>query len=140
LIRGSAAWVPTIDAHEIESIWCEDLLPLGYEMEIIDPELTTDRTSFRQPPDVEYQEFAILAGGEFAGCGFPETWFFQFVAFIQDGLGIRVLNRKMGAARALEFSIFVPSARSGSRCGLMGTPRSTSASQEPGVDGDWPLH
>src|SRR5229473_312102 len=49
----------------------EELRPLGHEVEIVDPELTTNRTSFRQTPDVEYHEPGILSGGEFAGGGFP---------------------------------------------------------------------
>ncbi len=37
------------------------LLPFGREAEIVDPELTTDRTTFRQTPDVQDQQFAIAA-------------------------------------------------------------------------------
>src|SRR5271166_3191180 len=63
----------------------ERLLTLGYEAEIVDPELTTDRTSFRQAPDVQYQQSAIVWGGELSGGRFPESRLFQFIAVIQHG-------------------------------------------------------
>ena len=37
-------------AHAIETLRFEEL-SLGHEAEIVDPELTTDRTTFRQAPD-----------------------------------------------------------------------------------------
>ena len=94
-------------AHEIESTRFEGLLPLGREAEIVDPELTTDRTAFRQAPDMQHQQSAIVSGGEFAGGRFPESRLFQFVAVIQHGLGVHILNREMRAASALDFSILI---------------------------------
>ena len=58
------------------------LLPFGHEAEIVDPELTTDRTAFRQTPDAQHQQPAIGSGGEFSGDRFPESRLFQFIAVI----------------------------------------------------------
>ena len=41
-------------AHENECIWVERLLAFGRQAEIVDPELTTDRTPLRQAPNVQY--------------------------------------------------------------------------------------
>ena len=63
LCRALAARVcgNAVRAHEIESTQFEELLPLGHEAEIVDPELTTDRTAFRQAPDTQHQQFAIVS-------------------------------------------------------------------------------
>ena len=36
------------------------------DTKIIDPELTTDRTARRKPPNVQYHQFAVGSGGEMA--------------------------------------------------------------------------
>ena len=55
-VRGGA-----VCAHEIESMQFEGLLPFRHETEIVDPELTTDRTAFRHAPDAQYQQSAVVS-------------------------------------------------------------------------------
>jgi hypothetical protein len=55
---------------------------LLHQAEIVDPELTSYRTTVREPPDTQYQKLAIRPGRKFAGCGFPETRFLQLIAVV----------------------------------------------------------
>src|SRR5258708_30197017 len=88
--------------------YCRLLLSLGYEAEIVDPELTTDGTPRRQAADVQHQQLAIVRRSEFASGRFPQSPFFQFVAVIEDCLPEGILHRKMKTALArLDFSILV---------------------------------
>src|SRR5579863_673020 len=96
------------------------LVALGGQAEIVDPELTTDRTASRQAPDMQHEQLAIVCGGEFAGGGLPEAGFFQFIAVIEDGLSVCILNCKVRAAGAFDFSILVVGRELVERAGLHG--------------------
>ena len=56
---------------------------------------------------MQHQQFAIVSGGELPGGRLPESRFFQFVAVIQHGAGVKILNRKMRAAGAFDFPILI---------------------------------
>src|SRR5450631_2994187 len=77
------------------------------EVKVVDPELTTDRTALWKPPDMQYDEFTVGTGGEFAIDRFPESCIFQFIAFVIDRLAIHVLNREMRSSGAFHFFVFV---------------------------------
>src|SRR6266567_1010503 len=71
------------------------------EVEIVDPELTTDRTVRWKPPEVDHHQFAIRTRGELAVRRFPESRVSQFIAFVVNRLAVHVLNGEMRSTSAL---------------------------------------
>src|ERR1700683_2424208 len=112
-------------------------MPFGHEAEIVDPELTTDGTSFRQSTDVQYQQPAIVGRSKFSRGRFPESCLFQFVAVVQNGLVVRVLNGEMRTAGALDFSIFIVGRKLVGGCGLYGNELTNAGvSDSRPIEGD----
>src|SRR5580700_2845194 len=107
---GSAGCVHEIDVEikkSVESNHSEELLPLGREVKIVDPELTTDRTAFWQSPNPQHEQAGIGPGREFSGGRLPESGLFQFIAVVGDLSRESILKSEVRTARAFELSIFV---------------------------------
>src|SRR5271169_640902 len=56
---------------------------------------------------MQHQQPAIGSSGEFPGGRFPKSRFFQFVAVIQHGLGVHILEREMRASCSLELAVLI---------------------------------
>jgi hypothetical protein len=102
------------------------------EVKIVDPELTTDRTACRKPPNMEYHELAVRAGGKFATDRLPESRVLQLVGIVINDLAVHILNREMGAAGALQFSVFV---KGGKLIGSLGLHRNELVDTSVGDSG-----
>src|SRR5208283_3885226 len=94
-------------SHELLAILQVALGRFSHQVEVVDPELTTDWTALRKPPDVHYNQLAVQSGGELAIHRLPESGLFHFVAVEVHRLAVHVLNRQVRAAGAFEFAILV---------------------------------
>src|ERR1700722_13988088 len=84
------------------------LLLFSRQAEVVDPELTTDRTTRRKTANVNHQQLAIGSRGKVAARKLPEACIFQFVTVEINGRRVvHILNRKMRPASALDFAILI---------------------------------
>jgi hypothetical protein len=102
---------------------------LSRDLEVVDPELTTDGIALRDTPDEQFHQLAIGAGFELAICPLPRLGGLQLIALVKRRRTEHIPNDEMRAARALQVCIWVCPVRGAEilvRIGLDGTKRKNS--------------